>query len=143
LAFTVMSWLHTLVDRLFPAAPKTARNRNVLIVRRGLSAEYYAFCEILAKTNAAEVLLDRRCQQRRRRWRWQPLYVVQNRRHADRRAPVPSTWTKSNFILVQMSLTDDDRALFHSQPSAETTATDDLDLSSQGRTTGLRDPSSA
>lgn len=106
LAFTVTSWLHALVDRLFPAAPKTAGNRHVLIVRRGLSAEYYAFCEILAKTNAAEVLLDRRFQERRR---WQPLYVVQNRRRADRRGPVPSTWTEGNFILVQMSLADDDR----------------------------------
>lgn len=105
LASTAKRWLQALAARLVPAAPATPDTRTVLIAKRGMSREYYLFCEILAKANAADMLLDRRLTE----WRWQPLYVVQERRRAERRGPVPSTWTNGNFILTRVSVTGDDR----------------------------------
>lgn len=101
-----MNWMRTLVARLLPNFPMTAVTRNVLIVKRGLSPEYYAFCEILATANAAEVLLDRRSEERR----WQPPYTGQDRRHADRRKLEPLAWTNSNFVLTRISLAENQSA---------------------------------
>lgn len=100
-ASTAKRWLRRLATRLFPTAPVAPDTRPVLIVKRGMSHEYYVFCEILAKVNAADVLLDRRLRERR----WQPLYVEQERRRTDRRGRVPSTWTNGNFILTRISVT--------------------------------------
>lgn len=68
-----------------------------------MSREYYFFCEILAKVNGADMLLDRRVTERR----CQSVYVARERRRADRRGPAPSTWT-NGFFLTRISVIGED-----------------------------------
>ncbi len=71
---------------------------DALIVPRGLSNDYYFFMEVFAKTNAVELIIDRRRPDELRRQR---LPVSTERRVADRRRPLPGTWQESGFIRVE------------------------------------------
>jgi hypothetical protein len=73
----------------------------VLIVKRGMRAEYYTFCSILATTNRVPMLFDRRLGDRRQCR--EPYWGIERRRGADRRAAVPETWTASQFALARIN----------------------------------------
>jgi hypothetical protein len=84
----------------------TARHRRtvldlVLIVRRGMRAEYYSFCRILATTNRVPVLVDRRVGDRRQRL--ENYWGIERRRGADRRTAAPRSWTDSQFVMTRMA----------------------------------------
>jgi hypothetical protein len=84
----------------------TARHRRiapdlVLIVRRGMSAEYYSFCRILAVTNRVPVLVDRRVGDRRQRL--ENYWGIERRSGADRRTAAPRSWTDSQFVMTRMA----------------------------------------
>jgi hypothetical protein len=78
-----------------------AATELVLIVRRGMSAEYYSFCSILATTNRVPVLFDRRVNDRRQRL--EPYWGSDRRSGADRRSAVPTSWTESQFALTRVA----------------------------------------
>src|SRR5688572_2275835 len=92
-----------LVRTFAGAPPQQTQMRNVLIVKRDLSAEHYAFCEALARSNAAEVLVDRRREQRRGR----APHEGEERRRADRRDLPPAMWDTENFMLTRILATSD------------------------------------
>ena len=73
----------------------------VLIVRRGMRAEYYAFCAMLATTNRVSIMLDRRVGDRRQSN--EPYWGADRRRGADRRTGAPKTWTESQFALARIN----------------------------------------
>ena len=73
----------------------------MLIVRRGMSAEYYSFCRILAITNRVPVLVDRRVGDRRQRL--ENYWGIERRGGADRRTTAPGTWTDSQFVMTRMA----------------------------------------
>ena len=72
----------------------------VLIVRRGMRAEYYSFCAMLATTNRVPIMFDRRVSDRRRSN--EPYWGLERRRGADRRTGAPKTWTESQFALARI-----------------------------------------
>ncbi|HVZ22103.1 MAG TPA: hypothetical protein VG871_13610 [Vicinamibacterales bacterium] len=55
----------------------------MLVVRRGLDADYYRFLGIIAKANRIELVIDRRREQRR----WDRRLITTERRRQDRRRP--------------------------------------------------------
>ena len=79
-----------------------AATELVLIVRRGMSAEYYSFCSILAGTNRVPVLFDRRVNDRRQRV--EPYWGSDRRSGADRRSAAPKSWTDSQFALTRVAV---------------------------------------
>jgi hypothetical protein len=70
---------------------------ELLVVPRGMSAEYYKFLHVTARANGTEFLIDRRGIDRRREHG--PLDV--DRRNRDRRSPPPDSWTRDAFISIQ------------------------------------------
>jgi len=69
----------------------------VLVVPRGLSAQYYEFLDITARTNGEWIVVDRRLTHRRR----QPQPATAERRSApDRRGPVPPSWDEDGLIVL-------------------------------------------
>ena len=54
---------------------------KMLVVRRGLDADYYRILGIMAKANRIELIIDRRREQRR----WDRRLIRTERRHEDRR----------------------------------------------------------
>jgi hypothetical protein len=70
---------------------------ELLVVPRGMSAEYYKFLRVTARANGTEFLIDRRGIDRRREHG--PLDV--DRRNHDRRSPPPDTWTRDAFVSIQ------------------------------------------
>jgi hypothetical protein len=74
----------------------------VLIIRRGMRAEYYSFCSMLAMTNRVHIMFDRRAGDRRRSS--EPYWGVERRRGEDRRARAPKTWTESHFALARINI---------------------------------------
>jgi hypothetical protein len=73
----------------------------VLIVRRGMSAEYYKFCSMLATTNRVPVLMDRRVGERRQRS--EAFWGADRRSGDDRRSRAPKSWTDSQFALARIA----------------------------------------
>ena len=73
----------------------------VLIVRRGMSAEYYKFCSMLATTNRVPVLIDRRVSERRQQFG--AYWGADRRSRADRRSGAPKSWTDSQFALARIA----------------------------------------
>lgn len=68
-----------------------------MIVRRGMSPDYYFYLQKFAMANNVELVQDRRVDDRRR---W-PLRVAAERRNNDRRAPPPTTWEKGDFVAIR------------------------------------------
>lgn len=68
-----------------------------MIVRRGMSPDYYFYLQKFAMANNVELVQDRRVDDRRR---W-PLRVAAERRNNDRRAPLPTTWEKGDFVAIR------------------------------------------
>lgn len=77
---------------------------NTLVVRRGLSPDFYFFLQIFAKQRGTYMVLDRRVGDRRRL----PRDIGTERRRNDRRGAVPSTWSEGNFVCVRDSHIDED-----------------------------------
>jgi hypothetical protein len=69
---------------------------SVLIVPRGLPADYYEFLALTARTNGDLLIVDRRTSQRRRALDAR----ADDRRTADRRGPAPITWTRDGLIVL-------------------------------------------
>ncbi len=68
--------------------------KDILIVRRGLSDEYYTYLQKFAKTRELEIVVDRRRGERRRG----PQPAPEERRREERRGPVPETWKLADFV---------------------------------------------
>lgn len=68
--------------------------KDILILRRGLSDQYYAALRIFAETHGLEIVVDRR--RGERRLGLQP--VPGDRRRDGRRGPVPGTWELADFV---------------------------------------------
>ena len=66
----------------------------VLIVRRGLSKEYYTLMGVFAATRGLELIVDRRREDRRQESR----PPREERRRAERRGPPPDSWDFADFI---------------------------------------------
>lgn len=97
------SWplIQRAVQRLLPTQspvtkPVKPSGDKTIIVRRGMSEDFYFFLEVFAKHNSAAMVVDRRAADRRHFSR----EAVKERRHAsDRRADSPNTWTKDHFVV--------------------------------------------
>jgi hypothetical protein len=72
---------------------------ELLVVCRGMSADYYKFLQVAAGANGTEFLIDRRGVDRRR----ESGVLDADRRLADRRGVPPDTWTRDAFVSVQRS----------------------------------------
>ena len=72
---------------------------ELLVVPRGMSADYYKFLRMTARANGTQFLVDRRGIDRRR----EPTTLDVDRRNRDRRSTPPDTWTRDSFISVQRS----------------------------------------
>ena len=72
------------------------KSRDVIVVRRGLSAEYYFFTGVTAQVNGAEFVVDRRSGERRTA----SEAVSTDRRATDRRRPPQGHWIHEDAILA-------------------------------------------
>ncbi len=82
--------------------PATPCPDKTIIVRRGLSEDFYFFLDVFARHNNTAMVVDRRASDRRRFSR----EAVKERRHdSDRRAASSSPWTKENFFIERNPLT--------------------------------------
>jgi hypothetical protein len=70
--------------------------KGALVVRRGLSPDYYFFLDVFAKNNNAEIIVDRRVTERRRL----PRNSDVERRSVDRRDSLPATWLREGCLMV-------------------------------------------
>jgi hypothetical protein len=70
---------------------------ELLVVRRGMSADYYKYLHIAARANGTEFLIDRRGIDRRR----ESAPLDGDRRSADRRGLPPDTWSRDAFLSIQ------------------------------------------
>ena len=69
----------------------------VLVVPRGMSAQYYEFLDIATRINGERIVVDRRLTHRRR----QPHSAAAERRNVpDRRGPIPSSWDEDGLIVL-------------------------------------------
>jgi hypothetical protein len=109
----------------------------VLIVRRGMRAEYYSFCALLATTNRVPIMFDRRVGDRRRSN--EPYWGVERRR-SDRRTGAPKTWTESHFALARINSEGAPLFLPERLPEIDNNA---LELPSGRQATQLRNPADA
>lgn len=69
---------------------------KAMILRHGLDPSYYFFTEITAKANGMQVIVDRRC--RERRIGIQQLEI--ERRTDERRAEPAATWAQEGFMVI-------------------------------------------
>ena len=69
-------------------------SQGVLIVRRGLSEQYYAYMRMFAVSRGLELIIDRRRQERRRT----AHLPSEERRRGERRGPLPDSWDRADFI---------------------------------------------
>ena len=121
----------------------TGRDRRkatdlVLIVRRGMRAEYYSFCAMLAATNRVQIMFDRRAADRRRSK--EPYWGIERRRGGDRRTAAPKTWTESHFALARINTEGAPLFLPERSPEMENNA---LELSPGRQAAELRNPAGA
>ena len=90
----------TLIDRLFRRSSRPDLRvrpaKEVMIVRRGMSSDYYFYLQKFAIANDVELVQDRRVDNRRR---W-PRHVHTERRNSDRRGPLPMTWETGDFVAI-------------------------------------------
>jgi hypothetical protein len=70
---------------------------ELLVVRRGMSADYYKFLHMAARANGTEFLVDRRGIDRRR----ESVDLDGDRRNRDRRGLPPATWVRDAFVSIQ------------------------------------------
>ena len=77
--------------------PRFSAVREVLIVRRGMSPEYYFYLQKFAAANNVELIQDRRLDDRRHR----ALGIEEDRRSDDRRTPPPATWSRGDVIVIR------------------------------------------
>jgi hypothetical protein len=70
---------------------------ELLVVCRGMSADYYKFLQVTAGANGTAFLIDRRGVERRR----EPGTPDADRRNSDRRSLPPDSWTRDAFVSVQ------------------------------------------
>jgi hypothetical protein len=91
----------TLLDRLFRRWSRPDQRvspaKEVMIVRRGMSSDYYSYLQQFAIANDVELVQDRRVDNRRR---WLG-HVPAERRNSDRRGPLPTTWEKGDFVAIR------------------------------------------
>ena len=69
---------------------------QAMIVPRGMNPSYYTFLRITAETNGHQLLVDRRLHERRA-----AQQGGVERRVSDRRGPLPRTWTKDGFLMIE------------------------------------------
>ena len=100
-SFDVRRLLNSIVQWV-TKRPRRAMTSRVLIVSRSMSAEYYAFCQMLARTNGVGVLFDRRCGERRS----QQPYWGPERRCGERRGTELQTWSQGKFLLTRIETKD-------------------------------------
>lgn len=72
---------------------------ELLVVPRGMSAEYYKFLQVTARANGTQFLIDRRGIDRRR----EHAALDIDRRNLDRRSPPPDSWTRDAYVSIQRS----------------------------------------
>lgn len=77
------------VDSAEPTPEKT------IIVRRGLSDDFYFFLEVFARHNSAAMVVDRRKSERRHFSR----EAVKERRHSSDRRGADAPWSKESFLV--------------------------------------------
>ena len=76
--------------------PVEPSQEKTIIVRRGLSEDFYFFLKVFARHNHAAMVVDRRKDERRHFSR----EAVKERRHdSDRRDASPASWTHDHFIV--------------------------------------------
>ena len=91
------AFMSRLYGRLRLAGRHRKTGADALIVRRGLSPDYYFFAEIFAEQNSLEVVLDRRVDDERRRRSGE---VSAERRCNDRRGALPATWDEGDIVVA-------------------------------------------
>lgn len=69
----------------------------VLVVPRGLSAQYYEFLDITARTNGERIVVDRRLTHRRKE---SQTATAERRNVPDRRGSVPPSWDEDGLIVL-------------------------------------------
>jgi hypothetical protein len=70
---------------------------ELLVVRRGMSADYYKYLHMAARANGTEFLIDRRGIDRRH----ESFSLEEDRRSRDRRGHPPDTWARDAFVSIQ------------------------------------------
>lgn len=79
-------------------APVEAKNnpKETVVVRRGLSENYYFFLNVFARHNDVEMIIDRRTDERRRL----PREVPRDQRQSDRRGDWKAPWISRDDFFV-------------------------------------------
>jgi hypothetical protein len=74
----------------------SSQRKEIVVVRRGLSENYYFFMGIFAKHNNVEVIIDRRTGERRHL----PREVPTDQRRSDRRSDLKAWWIPREDFFV-------------------------------------------
>jgi hypothetical protein len=97
-------WLLQTARRLVSSRHSRTAGDRVLIVKKGMSIEYYTFCEMLAKSNRVRVLFDRR--QGERRKATESFWGPDRRRGLDRRVAAARSSDTNNVVLAHIRTKD-------------------------------------
>ena len=113
-----MSWLNVAggaATRLWRWMRRDKPDRDLLVVRKGLSPAFYFFCKMFAQERGLEMVLDRRRDERRRRQR--PTASI-DRRAQERRGAESNALEKDDFCVVKGQRTSPSDEPPHGRPKS-------------------------